>query len=82
MNEWKERGACFGSDSNVFFSDLTVTQARTICERCTVLKDCLAYVKERNPPEGVWAGMTYEERRRLFPRTRTGVVPIRYKQFS
>lgn len=81
MNEWKERGACFDSDSNVFFSD-TVAEARAICRQCKVLKDCLAYVKERNPPEGVWAGMTFEERKRLFPRTRTGTIPIRYKQFS
>lgn len=82
MNEWKERGACFNSNSDVFFNEYRAAEARAICNRCEVIKECLKYVQEANPPEGIWAGMTIHERKVLFPRDRAGNIKVSYRQFS
>lgn len=82
MNEWKERGACFDSNSDIFFNEYRAAEARAICNKCEVIGECLEYVRAINPPEGIWGGLTLQERKLRFRRDRAGNVTIHYEQFS
>ena len=66
---WREDAACRGFDASVFFPDegdaAGIAYAKTICESCPVMDDCLSYAVEMNQTEGVWGGATKQERRRL-----------------
>ena len=75
---WMMRGACQGSDPELFFP-ISVTgraveqvnSAKAVCGRCVVREHCLSYAL-RTMPEGIWGGTTREERiamrLRLVPR--------------
>ena len=71
--DWRTEAQCFGTDSNVFFSFNNYykeSQAKSICNMCTVAKQCLDWVLE-NPQEfGVWGGMNPQERT-MYKRTLT-----------
>lgn len=65
---WALKGACRGSDPDVFFRDGKMggrmwDQARRICAQCVVLDDCREYALRVQPEYGFWAGMTVDERR-------------------
>ena len=80
MNEWKERAACVGVDPDLFFDESRTRDAIAVCLSCQVRKECFADVWNNDPPEGVWAGLTVAERRRVVPRRSAGRVPVSYKQ--
>lgn len=65
--EWMKRGACRGSDPNIFFpvDEKGETEAKNICDDCTVRIDCLEYALVTGELHGVWGGATERERRRL-----------------
>lgn len=66
--EWELRAACRSGDPEVFFSDRKKKQARTICDSCPVLDECLEAVllRERGVArrlrEGIVAGLSGEQR--------------------
>lgn len=69
---WASRGACLGSDPELFFpiaaagpARQQIAQARAICARCPVCKDCLSYALETGQAAGVWGGTSEEERRKM-----------------
>ncbi|MGH3168332.1 MAG: WhiB family transcriptional regulator [Trebonia sp.] len=78
MNKsWTDRAACgsAGVDPDLFFpvseSGLAARQvaaAKSVCAKCPVADDCLAWAL-REESVGVWGGTTPEERR-LLRRTR------------
>ncbi|WP_436759390.1 WhiB family transcriptional regulator [Streptosporangium sp. V21-05] len=47
-----------------------VKQAKAVCRSCPISPACLAYALERAEPEGIWAGLTPQERRTIRTRTR------------
>jgi WhiB family redox-sensing transcriptional regulator len=62
------RGACRGSDPELFFpiaalgSAARQTEAaKAVCGRCAVRKRCRSYAL-RTVPDGIWGGTTAEER--------------------
>jgi WhiB family redox-sensing transcriptional regulator len=67
---WMSRGACGGSDPELFFpvagtAGPAVRQAeaaKAVCRRCVVRANCLSYALEAMPM-GIWGGTTEEERR-------------------
>jgi WhiB family redox-sensing transcriptional regulator len=59
-----ERGACLGENPDIFFSEATVAEARSICAVCEVRDACLAFALKREQA-GVWGGLTEKERRRM-----------------
>ncbi|MBB2909554.1 WhiB family redox-sensing transcriptional regulator [Streptosporangium becharense] len=69
---WATRGACRTSDPDLFFP-LTPSveheaRAKAVCAGCAVLKECRAYALRAGEPEGIWGGLTVEERRGMrFP---------------
>ncbi|GIH89542.1 WhiB family transcriptional regulator [Planobispora siamensis] len=69
---WAARSACRGSDPELFFplspSAEQESRAKAICARCPVMDDCRAYAVRAGEPEGIWGGLTVQERRGLrFP---------------
>lgn len=63
---WWKRAACQGMDFNLFFpngSQPPAQEALAACQRCPVTAECYevaVYFKA----DGVWAGLTEEERRK------------------
>ncbi|WP_406318715.1 WhiB family transcriptional regulator [Streptosporangium sp. NBC_01639] len=69
---WAVRGACRASDPELFFplaqSADQEARAKAVCAGCPVLADCRAYAVRAAEPEGIWGGLTVQERRNLrFP---------------
>lgn len=69
---WRDRAACMDEDTALFFP-IGVTgpaldqteQARAICRQCPVITSCLEWALETNQQDGVWGGLSEDERRRL-----------------
>jgi WhiB family redox-sensing transcriptional regulator len=75
--------ACRDEDPEVFFPvgspgndayDAQVSEAKSICHRCTVASDCLARVLRTRDSDSVSGGMTPDERRNLRERRNKGLV--------
>lgn len=79
-HEWWRMAACRDAEPELFFpisataaSRAQVRQAKLICASCPVRPDCLRYALDNRQEQGIWGGLTEEERRR---------VPRRSLQFS
>jgi WhiB family redox-sensing transcriptional regulator len=66
--DWMPRGACHGTDTEVFFPIATtgraleqVRSAKAVCVRCEVRASCLSYALETGQ-HGIWGGTTGDER--------------------
>jgi WhiB family transcriptional regulator, redox-sensing transcriptional regulator len=78
---WWDKATCFGLASkdgnyNRFFPDPNaidynkrVEIAKSICSNCPVSGKCLQYAIDLDIPEGIFGGMTYNERRKLVKKT-------------
>lgn len=64
--EWTLTAACRGGDPEVFFSKDT-TEAKAFCARCPVLEACRRFALRNAVPDGVWGGLTEDERKALSP---------------
>lgn len=69
---WLRKGACRSSDPDLFFplapSPLQEARAKAVCARCPVVNECRAYALREGETEGIWGGLTPQERRRTrFP---------------
>lgn len=66
--------ACRGTDTGLFFperGDGAVPETiAALCRACPVLVDCRSYAMRRWSEQGIWAGMTHEERKNLKRRER------------
>lgn len=65
---WRDEAACLGVDTNVFFPDSNVSEARVeeakaYCRRCPVSEECLSLAVGEQLQDGVFGGMTAKERR-------------------
>lgn len=74
---WSERARCKDSDPDIFEDARNVAEARSICARCPVTRQCLddilriegnATARNRS---GVYAGLTPNQRRQRYERGRT-----------
>ncbi|QYC38604.1 Transcriptional regulator WhiB [Nonomuraea coxensis DSM 45129] len=65
---WLRRGACRSSDPDLFFplapSPLQEARAKAVCAGCQVLEECRAYALRAGESDGIWGGLTPQERRR------------------
>lgn len=71
-DDWREQAACRGLNSDLFFPIGTsgpalaqTERAKEICRTCPVVAQCLEAALEHGEDDGIWGGMTPEERRRL-----------------
>lgn len=70
--DWRHRAICRDEDPELFFpvgtsgpALLRIAEAKTVCRRCPVVSDCLAWALDSGQDAGVWGGMSEDERRAL-----------------
>lgn len=68
--DWRHRAACRDEDPELFFPAgtagpalLQITEAKAVCRRCPVAAECLSWATAAKLTEGVWGGLTEDERR-------------------
>ena len=78
---WWSRAACATADPELFFpisysgpALRQVARAKAICAGCPIQQECLSYALAAGSIQGVWGGMTEEERRLLLRRKRRARV--------
>ena len=72
LAEWWSLAACQAVDPDLFFpmsatnpARADLAAAKAVCARCPVQAECLQYALAAGPVQGVWGGMSEEERRLL-----------------
>jgi WhiB family transcriptional regulator, redox-sensing transcriptional regulator len=82
---WQRAAACRSADPELFFpvsssgrSLEQVERAKAVCRTCIVRRQCLQYAISSDA-EGVWGGMTEEERLRVAHRARTWAEPAAFR---
>jgi WhiB family redox-sensing transcriptional regulator len=72
LADWWSLAACQSADPDLFFPIATsgpalkqVAGAKAVCARCPVRTDCLRYALAADPLQGIWGGLSEEERRLL-----------------
>ena len=80
--DWRHDAACRDEDPELFYpignlgpALLQVEQAKAVCRRCPVTRQCLAFALDAGEDFGVWGGMSEEERRAV--KRRGGVRVLR-----
>jgi WhiB family transcriptional regulator, redox-sensing transcriptional regulator len=75
---WRLLAACRDADPDLFFPVSAsgpcldqITQAKAICARCPVRRQCLGFALNTRQDHGVWGGMSEQERRPRAEETRT-----------
>jgi WhiB family redox-sensing transcriptional regulator len=66
---WRDRAACLGVDPELFFpigntgpALLQIEEAKAVCRRCAVVEPCLSWAMESRQQDGVWGGLSADER--------------------
>jgi WhiB family transcriptional regulator, redox-sensing transcriptional regulator len=67
MDDWRDQAACFGQDTALFFpeSDDEAAPALAVCAVCPVRDECREWAIAARQDDGVWGGMTGQQRVRL-----------------
>ncbi|MCI2424380.1 WhiB family transcriptional regulator [Saccharopolyspora sp. K220] len=75
---WRHRASCRDEDPELFFPTGTtksaleqLSTAKSVCHRCPVTSECLAWALDTGQRNGVWGGLSEEERHRLRQHTST-----------
>jgi WhiB family redox-sensing transcriptional regulator len=75
---WGPRAACRSADPELFFpvsgagpSVAQIAEAKTVCARCEVRGECLAFALATRQLHGIWGGTSPEERTVLRNKART-----------
>ena len=70
--DWRHRAACRDEDPELFFpvgtsgpALLQIQEAKAVCARCPVNGECLNWALASGQADGVWGGMSEDERRAL-----------------
>jgi WhiB family transcriptional regulator, redox-sensing transcriptional regulator len=77
---WQRWAVCRGTGPGIFFpagtpklARVDEEQAKALCGSCPVRASCLAFAVEQGEGEGIWGGLTADERRALrVPRPESG----------
>jgi WhiB family redox-sensing transcriptional regulator len=71
-DEWWNLAACRNAEPELFFpisatsaSSATVERAKRVCESCPVQSQCLRFALRHRQEQGIWGGLTEDERRSL-----------------
>lgn len=63
---WMDRAACRHESTDLFYSGgRKFHRAVAICQQCPVRQQCLNYAVATEQPQGVWGGLTPEQRNNL-----------------
>jgi WhiB family transcriptional regulator, redox-sensing transcriptional regulator len=70
--DWRHKAACLNQNPELFFplgstgrALEQVEQAKVVCRRCPVSSQCLEWALKTNQQDGVWGGLSEDERRAL-----------------
>jgi WhiB family redox-sensing transcriptional regulator len=70
--DWRDRAACRTVDPELFFPVGStgpaldqLADAKTVCHRCPVIGECLAWALDTGQRAGVWGGLSETERHQL-----------------
>ncbi len=70
--DWRQRAACRRLDTALFFPmadgdpvPSQVEDAKAVCRACAVQTMCLEFSLATNQKQGIWGGLTEDERRSL-----------------
>ena len=70
--DWRHAAICRDEDPELFFpigstgpAATQVDQAKVVCQRCTVVQECLTWALETGQENGVWGATSEDERRAL-----------------
>lgn len=81
--DWRNHAACRSQDPELFFpvgdqgpARTQTAEARQVCQGCTVSEACLAFAILAGVSDGVWGGLSEDERRSMW-RQHRGVVSSR-----
>jgi WhiB family redox-sensing transcriptional regulator len=82
---WRDDAACLTEDPELFFpigktgpAIVQVELAKRVCAGCVVRQDCLRWALDAGVDQGVWGGLSEDERRSLKRRTaRARIHPVR-----
>ncbi len=72
LEVWRQRSACRDEDPELFFPVGTtgpalrqLEEAKAVCRRCLVIRECLNWALGTGQDAGVWGGLDEDERRAL-----------------
>lgn len=72
LSNWWQQGACRTEDADLFFpigkngpAALQLIRAKQVCAGCAVREECLRWAISLGVDQGVWGGLSEEERRAL-----------------
>ncbi|MEU2440183.1 WhiB family transcriptional regulator [Streptomyces rubradiris] len=71
--DWRHQAACRTEDPDLFFpigttgpALLQIEEAKAVCNRrCPVIEHCLQWALESGTDDGVWGGLSEDERRAM-----------------
>ncbi|MER8047301.1 WhiB family transcriptional regulator [Streptomyces sp. NPDC094032] len=72
--DWRDGGLCLREDPDLFFpignitsgpTALQIDEAKAVCSRCPVARQCLSWAVGAGSVEGIWGGTTEGERRSM-----------------
>ncbi|WP_310729241.1 WhiB family transcriptional regulator [Streptomyces sp. N2A] len=70
--DWRHRAVCREEDPELFFpigntgpAFLQIEEAKAVCRRCPVMARCLEWALESGQADGVWGGLSEDERRAM-----------------
>lgn len=64
---WQDRALCAQADPDAWFPEkgMSAWWAKQVCRRCPVRTECLGYALTHGETQGIWGGLSYNERLRL-----------------
>lgn len=72
VSDWRSLALCRDTDPTLFFPVGTtgaaldqIAAAKSVCVQCAARADCLEFALETNQDNGVWGGLSEEERRQI-----------------
>ena len=77
--EWTRDALCAQTDPEAFFPEVggSTRRATSVCAACPVLAECRDYALDASGElDGVWGGLSANERRRLRRQARRTGIPI------
>ena len=84
---WKNQANCRGVDFDIFHGDEfgkftreDIAEARVYCDPCPVKIQCINYDYQTRTYDGIYGGMTAENRRRFIMRNSELIEPLKRKE--
>jgi WhiB family redox-sensing transcriptional regulator len=65
--DWLDEALCPQTDAELFFPEKggSTREAKLICARCSVSKECLEFALKNDEHAGIWGGFSARERYRM-----------------